>query len=140
MPEPEKDKPTVKIENDLLPGKWIPQYLWNEMPGIDKQHQRAHYLRAKNLVPVSFLNVVLIFGIRFSCWFLFFFVCKTFFLGVILAHLLGIILMFVLGVVIYSVWSWAITRNAPELKEEMSLNEVMNVIVILLSFYVVFFL
>ena len=31
----------------IVSNKWIPQYIWSEMPGIDGQKRRAFYLKQK---------------------------------------------------------------------------------------------
>ena len=124
-------------EINVETGKFIPKHIYDDMPGIDGQKRRAWLLRRLNLVPISFTNVLLKWGQDFAITTVVIFLIDLFFRGLILQHLPGVIILVLMVMAGKSVHSWTILKNAPELKEELRLNDIMSVSVFVASLWVV---
>lgn len=133
-----EDKKSIEV--NTVSNKWVPGNILEQLPGIDGQRKRAFYLKQKNLVPVSFVNVLLTFFIRFFICFLVFCIIKWFFLQVVMDHLPGIIALVIFGFIGYLIYNRTIVKNAPELAEELVLGGFINSSAILLGFLTVFVL
>lgn len=127
-------------EVNVVSNKWVPNYILEQMPGIDPSRKRSFHLRHKNLVPISFVNVLLKFFIRlFICFFLFC-IIKWCFLDLIMQHLMGVIALIVFGFIGYIIYANTIQKNDPELAEELFLQSFINFSAIILAFLITFVL
>jgi hypothetical protein len=109
-------------------GKFVPPYIFSELPGINRAVQRNWFLHQKRLVPVSFVNVLLDFSIGLATRVGSFFMIHSLMGELILDHLPGLSILAVILFGSYWLYNWVILKNDPKLQEELILEGVLALI------------
>lgn len=125
MSDKEKDD---KDQPVILSGRMLPPYIWEEQPGIDPQKKRAHQLKHRHLTPLDFKNVLFAGFVKFCGSYLVCLLIKTFLSDLIAAYFWEIFAVLAVIIFCYVLYAQTIVKNAPDLKEELFFNGVVNVI------------
>lgn len=127
------DKNEVNVNTTTQSNKFLPEFYYRQLPGTDPQIRRAHQLKKRHLTPLSFTNVLCRIGVVTGVLYAILTLIRFTLMDYIVANWFYLFLFGCIMLFVYLLYGQTVIKNAPDLKEELLFNGIVNGVCLILA-------